>query len=73
MRDCTFRVAKTKVLISFAVTVKLVCIFGFAYVNCCFSHEAAQISGQKVLSFCQIYFSQNENRLGNSYVRPKVN
>ena len=28
---CTLRVAKTKALISFAVTVKLICVFVFAY------------------------------------------
>ena len=31
MRDCTIRIAKTKALISFAVTAKLICIFVFAY------------------------------------------
>ena len=35
--------AKTKALISFAVTAKLICAFVFAYVDCCFSHGAAQI------------------------------
>ena len=29
-RDCTIRVAKTKALISFAVTAKLICAFVFA-------------------------------------------
>ena len=29
-RDCTIRVAKTKAMISFAVTAKLICIFIFA-------------------------------------------
>ena len=29
-RDCTIRVAKTKALISFAVTAKLICVFVFA-------------------------------------------
>ena len=29
--DCTIRVAKTKALISFAVTAKLICVFVFAY------------------------------------------
>ena len=37
------RVAKTKALISFAVTAKLVCAFGFAYADCRISHEAAQM------------------------------
>ena len=27
MRDCTIRVAKTKALISFAITAKLICVF----------------------------------------------
>ena len=30
-RNCTIRVAKIKALISFAVTVKLICVFVFAY------------------------------------------
>ena len=33
--------AKTKALISFAVTTKLICTFVFAYANCWFSHEVA--------------------------------
>ena len=43
--NCTFRVAKTKVLISFAVTAKLICVFVFAYADCWFSHAAAHILG----------------------------
>ena len=39
----TTRVAKTKALISFAATAKLVCAFVFAYANCWFSHAAAQM------------------------------
>ena len=42
-RNCTIRVAKTKALISFAVTAKLICVFVFAYADCWFSHEAAQM------------------------------
>ena len=42
-RKCTIRVAKTKALISFAVTAKLICVFVFAYAYCWFSHEAAHI------------------------------
>ena len=30
-------------MISFAVTVKLICVFVFAYADCWFSHEAAHI------------------------------
>ena len=36
---------KTKVLISFTVTAKLICIFVFAYADCWFSHMKAHISG----------------------------
>ena len=42
-RHCTIRVEKTKMLISFVVTVKLICVFVFAYANCWFSHEAAHL------------------------------
>ena len=34
---------KTKALISFAVTAKLICVFSFAYADCWFSHEAAHL------------------------------
>ena len=30
-------------VISFAVTAKLICVFIFAYADCWFSHEAAQL------------------------------
>ena len=33
--------AKTKVLISFAVTAKLICTRVFTYAKCCFSHYMA--------------------------------
>ena len=42
-RDCTIRVAKTKALISFAVTAKLICVFVFAYAKSWFSHNEAHI------------------------------
>ena len=35
--------AKTKALISFAITAKLICAFVFAYADCWFSHVAAQM------------------------------
>ena len=40
-RYCTIRVAKTKALISFAVTAKLICVFVFAYAKNRFSHNKA--------------------------------
>ena len=42
-RNCTIRVAKTKELISFAVTAKLICAFVFALAKIRFSHDAAHI------------------------------
>ena len=42
-RDCTIYVAKTKALISFAVTAKLICVFVFVYAKSRFSHDAAHI------------------------------
>ena len=41
--DCTIRVAKTKTLISFAVTAKLICVFVFVYAKICFSYDEAHI------------------------------
>ena len=43
-RNYTIRVAKTQVLISFAVTAKLIYVFVFAYADCWFSHEAVHMS-----------------------------
>ena len=42
--DCTIRVVKTKALISFAVTAKLICVFVFAYAKSQFSHDAAHFT-----------------------------
>ena len=36
-------VAKTKALISFTLTAKLICAFVFAYADCWFSHAVAHI------------------------------
>ena len=45
-------VAKTQALISFAVTAKLICAFGFAYTDY-FFHEAAQLLVKSCLNvFC---------------------
>ena len=41
--DCNIRIAKTKALISFAVTVKLICVFVLAYAKIRFSHDAAHM------------------------------
>ena len=44
-------VAKTKALISFAVTAKLICVFVFAYAKCWFSRDAAHFSNISHLDF----------------------
>ena len=49
-RECTIYVAKTKALISFAVTAKLICVFVFAYAKRWFSIGAAHIC------FASMYF-----------------
>ena len=41
--DCTIGIAKTKALISFTVTAKLICVFVLAYAKILFSHDEAQI------------------------------
>ena len=43
------RIAKTKALISFAVTAKLICVFVFTYAKIRFSHDVAQVMGLKCL------------------------
>ena len=44
---------KTKALISFAVTAKLICVFVFAYADCWFSDAAAHLSSLDVLYVLQ--------------------
>ena len=52
--------AKTKALISFAVTVKLICFFVFAYAKSRFSHDAAQLIYQY-----DVHFSHDLKHRGN--------
>ena len=42
--------AKTKALISFAVTAKLICVFVFAYAKIRFSNDEAQMKSVEELS-----------------------
>ena len=51
MKNCIIPVAKTKALISFAVTAKLICAFGFAQAKIWFSHEAAHMTGCKTTAY----------------------
>ena len=73
-----YRVAKTKVLISFAVTAKLICAFVFAYADCWFSHEAAHILQVSLLVSLQIsggllqirgFKDQSDQRTGSNGCR----
>ena len=41
-RDCTIHEAKTKALVSFAITAKMIGVLVFAYAKNRFSHDAAQ-------------------------------
>ena len=43
-RNGSINAAKTKALISCAVTAQLICAFVFAYANCWFSDAAAHIN-----------------------------
>ena len=52
-RNCTIRVAKTKALISFAVTAKVISAFGFANAGCWFSHEVANIQELQKKTYIQ--------------------
>ena len=67
MGDCTIYAAKTKTLISCAVSAHLVCGFDFAYAKAYFFHDAAQISlfFQIIMSFkghthLHVYSVRNE-------------
>ena len=57
-RYCTICGMKTKALISFTVTAKLICAFVFVYAKCWFCHNAAQfsISGNETFFFWENYF-----------------
>ena len=47
-------VAKTKTLISFAVTAKLISVFVFAYAKCRFSHDGAHMMMMVLIKYCLI-------------------
>ena len=59
-RYCTIHVAKTKALISFAVTAMLICAFVFAYAKCLFSHDAAQLFIAHGISLIEMIFLYRE-------------
>ena len=53
VEGCTIRVAKIKALVSFVVTVKLICVFVFAYTKLRFSHDTAQLKNLQQLVHCR--------------------
>ena len=64
---CAIRVAKTKALISFPVTAKLICVFVLAYAENRFSYDAAHMRNVlfiDLFSFLQIT-DNTLNYLGN--------
>ena len=61
LRNCTIRVAKTKALISFAVTAKLICAFVFAQSFCWFSYAVAHNITDTESVWCWIYSKINSH------------
>ena len=61
-RDCALYAAKTKALISFAVTAKLICVFVFAYTKIRFPSDAVfaytkiRLPSDAVFAFTKIRF-----------------
>ena len=62
-RGCTIHIVKTKALISFAVTAKLISDFVFAFAKSRFSHEGAHVifvgtcTGKILLLYLQAHCS----------------
>ena len=67
-RSCTIHVVKTKALISFAVTAKLICVFVFAYARGRFSHNAAHIIGNAMF---WAHKEETQTILGNRLLTSK--
>ena len=55
-KDCTIYVAKTKALIRFPVTAKLICVFVFAYAKSRFSQDEAHIYCLSLKEAYECYF-----------------
>ena len=70
-RNCTICVAKTKALISCAVTAQLICAFVFAWVRIRYSHDATHMIWMVYMYFIfyKKYFLQMCFRSGISRVK----
>ena len=66
-----YPIAKTKALISFTVTAKLICAFVFAYATCYFSHDQAHLFSDLLdcWPFLISFFSSQAFVLGLSFER----
>ena len=61
-REIVLSVQKTKALISFAVTVKLICVFVFAYAKSWFSHDAAHLESYELHHEKTSFFAYAKNK-----------
>ena len=73
-RDCTIQVAKTKALISFAVTAKLICVFVFAYAKIRFSDVAAHMRCQLTITILTLQIDHSHVQIRNCILiyKPKL-
>ena len=62
---------KTKALISFVVTVKLICVFVFAYAKIRFPHDAAHICAAHICSLAFLSTEADECSLEDVQYLPK--
>ena len=63
-------ISKTKALISFAITAKLICVFVFAYTKSRFSHDEAHLSDFFKYK-THLNIKSKQSCLSNFYVRKK--
>ena len=62
--------AKTKALISCAVTAQLICVFVFAYANCWFSHAKAHLIFAVVID--KLFMNLNCEKLPYAVVQIRI-
>ena len=69
--ESSIHVVKTKVLISFTVTVKLICAFVFTYAKCWFSHDMAQMCMKTTYHAVLWYFNNEAAFLNGNLISVK--
>ena len=60
MKNHTIRVAKTKAMISLAVTAKLICAFVFSHADCLFSHDVAHVLSE-IIGKIDFFICENKD------------